>query len=183
MGCFEFLPQRRDSEWRNKKHFVDSDSLEKVEKSKPVTPLEGTPEPDVVVEVLTASEPAAVGSVGTKLTQSGSLRKPKDLRDFSYLELKQATKSFHRQNLLGEGGFGQVFKGCIKHKSKFAGEEKVDVAVKQLNSRGQQVFLGTVSLCLRLFALLRSLAVKVQCVDEIQFYSSYSHLLNYILGT
>jgi serine/threonine protein kinase len=84
---------------------------------------------------------AVVDGVGidTVLTQSGSLRKPNDLRDFTYQELRHATKNFDRKCLLGEGGFGQVFKGQIRQKQKFGGgEEKIDVAVKQLNSRSQQ---------------------------------------------
>jgi len=81
---------------------------------------------------------------GNVLTQSGSLRKPNDLRDFSYQELRHATKNFDRKCLLGEGGFGQVFRGTIRQKQKFGGgEEKIDVAVKQLNSRSQQVHSNT----------------------------------------
>jgi hypothetical protein len=34
---------------------------------------------------------------------------------FSYAELKAATRSFHPDNKLGEGGYGAVFKVCITH--------------------------------------------------------------------
>ena len=96
---------------------------------------------EVVVDPVVATDGVVIDSdAGTKLSQSGSLRKPNELRDFTYQELRYATKNFDRKYLLGEGGFGQVFKGAIKQKQKFGGgEEKVDVAVKQLNSRSQQV--------------------------------------------
>ncbi|KAG0569690.1 hypothetical protein KC19_6G108200 [Ceratodon purpureus] len=94
---------------------------------------------EVVVDPAVATDGVVIDAPGTKLSQSGSLRKPNDLRDFTYQELRYATKNFDRKNLLGEGGFGQVFKGTIKQKQRFGGgEEKVDVAVKQLNSRSQQ---------------------------------------------
>ena len=33
---------------------------------------------------------------------------------FSYRELSAATRNFHPNNLIGEGGFGRVYKGFIK---------------------------------------------------------------------
>ena len=50
---------------------------------------------------------------------------------FTYRELCVATNNFHPDNLLGEGGFGRVYKG------KFEGTEQV-VAVKQLDRNGFQ---------------------------------------------
>lgn len=99
-------------------------------------PSSNNEQAEVIVDAVVVD---GVGS-DTVLTQSGSLRKPNDLRDFTYQELRHATKNFDRKCLLGEGGFGQVFKGQIRQKQKFGGgEEKIDVAVKQLNSRSQQV--------------------------------------------
>lgn len=56
-----------------------------------------------------------------------------NLRAFALAELKSATKSFSVHNQLGEGGFGLVYKGAIK-----VNEERVDVAIKQLNTSGLQ---------------------------------------------
>ncbi|CAI8596334.1 unnamed protein product [Vicia faba] len=35
------------------------------------------------------------------------------LKSFSLIDLKEATKNFRRENLIGEGGFGRIFKGWI----------------------------------------------------------------------
>lgn len=56
-----------------------------------------------------------------------------NLRAFALAELKSATKSFSVHNQLGEGGFGLVYKGAIK-----VNDERVDVAIKQLNTSGLQ---------------------------------------------
>ncbi|KAJ7292292.1 hypothetical protein O6H91_Y287600 [Diphasiastrum complanatum] len=44
----------------------------------------------------------------------------------------------HHENSLGEGGFGCVYKGLVAHRDPYKGDIQLDVAVKQLNSRGQQ---------------------------------------------
>ncbi|KAM6580625.1 hypothetical protein CsatA_004399 [Cannabis sativa] len=50
---------------------------------------------------------------------------------FAFRELCVATKNFHPDNLLGEGGFGRVYKGNIESKNQV-------VAVKQLDRNGFQ---------------------------------------------
>nr|BAF79971.1 receptor-like kinase [Closterium ehrenbergii] len=57
------------------------------------------------------------------------------LRRFRLSELRAATSSFSQNNFLGEGSFGQVFRGRLKHGG--AGEG-VEVAVKRLNPDSQQ---------------------------------------------
>ncbi|WOL04895.1 serine/threonine-protein kinase CDL1-like [Canna indica] len=52
-------------------------------------------------------------------------------RVFTYRELATATRNFNSDNLLGEGGFGKVYKGKLK------GSDEI-VAVKQLDRKGYQ---------------------------------------------
>jgi len=61
------------------------------------------------------------------------------LKPFTLYDLKKATGNFHPHNLIGEGGFGNVYKGRI-HDSKFFGGtgSGTDVAVKKLKPEGFQ---------------------------------------------
>ncbi|XP_065855536.1 serine/threonine-protein kinase PCRK1-like isoform X2 [Euphorbia lathyris] len=65
-----------------------------------------------------------------------SQRPPSNLRVFTVSELKSATKNFSRSVMLGEGGFGCVYRGSIK--STEDPNKKLEVAVKQLGKRGMQ---------------------------------------------
>ncbi|KAI6692649.1 hypothetical protein NL676_020359 [Syzygium grande] len=56
---------------------------------------------------------------------------------FSFAELKEATKNFHRSALIGEGGFGCVFKGML-HGKQQSGRTETIIAVKMLNQSGNQ---------------------------------------------
>ncbi|CAN6576595.1 unnamed protein product [Malus baccata var. baccata] len=63
-------------------------------------------------------------------------QRPSNLKVFSVSELKSATKNFSRSVMVGEGGFGCVYKGLIK--SEEDPNKKLEVAVKQLSKRGLQ---------------------------------------------
>ncbi|WCJ34475.1 Protein kinase superfamily protein [Euphorbia peplus] len=67
---------------------------------------------------------------------SMSQRPPSNLRVFTVSELKSATRNFSRSVMLGEGGFGCVYRGSIK--STEDSNKKLEVAVKQLGKRGMQ---------------------------------------------
>lgn len=54
----------------------------------------------------------------------------KNIRLFSYAQLKSATDNFNRNNKVGRGGFGTVYKGTIQNKQ--------DVAVKVLSAESRQ---------------------------------------------
>ena len=56
---------------------------------------------------------------------------------FTYNELRAATKNFRPDQILGEGGFGVVYKGVIDENVR-AGFPSRQVAVKELNPEGFQ---------------------------------------------
>ncbi|KAF5743150.1 serine/threonine-protein kinase [Tripterygium wilfordii] len=59
------------------------------------------------------------------------------LHAFTFAELRVMTSNFSRSNLLGEGGFGPVYKGFVDDKIR-PGLEAQSVAVKSLNLDGMQ---------------------------------------------
>lgn len=59
-----------------------------------------------------------------------SLPRPTSTRFLSYEELKAATNNFEPSNVLGEGGFGRVFRGVLS--------DGTAVAIKKLTSGGHQ---------------------------------------------
>lgn len=62
------------------------------------------------------------------------------LRRFSFNDLKFATSNFKYDNLLGEGGFGSVFKGWVDQDENYATKPGIGIpiAVKTLNLNGLQ---------------------------------------------
>lgn len=79
-----------------------------------------------------------------------------NLRTFSFTELKTATRNFRSDTVLGEGGFGKVYKGWLDDRasSRTASATGTVIAVKKLNSESLQGleewqcevnFLGTLS--------------------------------------
>ncbi|KAH7429576.1 hypothetical protein KP509_09G056700 [Ceratopteris richardii] len=67
-------------------------------------------------------------------------RPPSNLRAFSFVDLRSATRSFRPESLLGQGGFGRVFKGYINEKTFLPARpgQGMPVAIKKLNSEGHQ---------------------------------------------
>ncbi|KAK1400918.1 putative serine/threonine-protein kinase PBL10 [Heracleum sosnowskyi] len=66
--------------------------------------------------------------------------KPSKLKSFTYKELSVATREFHADSLLGEGGFGCVHKGWVD-KNTFAAAEwgtGLAVAVKKFSQNSMQ---------------------------------------------
>ncbi|KAM7257414.1 hypothetical protein ACFE04_013155 [Oxalis oulophora] len=68
--------------------------------------------------------------------------KARNLRVFTYPELRHATYDFNRMLKLGEGGFGSVFKGSIKPLDGTS-SESISVAIKKLNSDSLQIANST----------------------------------------
>ena len=74
---------------------------------------------------------------------TGELLDKPNLRVFTFAELKSATKNFKPETLLGEGGFGKVYKGWIDEKTNVSNSKsglKIAVAIKKLNSESVQGF-------------------------------------------
>ncbi|OAY83374.1 putative receptor-like protein kinase, partial [Ananas comosus] len=63
-------------------------------------------------------------------------QRPNNLRIFTFQELRNATRNFSRSLMLGEGGFGCVYRGAIKSLEEPI--KRIDVAVKQLGRKGLQ---------------------------------------------
>ncbi|XP_021625223.1 receptor-like cytoplasmic kinase 176 isoform X3 [Manihot esculenta] len=71
----------------------------------------------------------------------GEILQSSNLKIFSYSELKAATRNFRPDSLLGEGGFGCVYKGWIDEHSLTPakpGAGAIIIAVKRLNQESFQ---------------------------------------------
>jgi hypothetical protein len=103
---------------------------------------------------ITGTSGEASGPDGLRKCKSDSkaissiLAPPKDVEDlqtegygnvniFTYNELRASTKNFRPDQILGEGGFGVVYKGVIDENVR-AGFPSTQVAVKELNPEGFQ---------------------------------------------
>ncbi|KAG0583806.1 hypothetical protein M758_3G164300 [Ceratodon purpureus] len=84
------------------------------------------------------SQQVILREVGSK--SSEEIRQGGNLRIFTYQDLKSATRNFRPDSLLGEGGFGSVYKGWIDEHGTTAAKAGtgLTVAVKQLNQEGLQ---------------------------------------------
>ncbi|CAL5338436.1 unnamed protein product [Camellia sinensis] len=78
-------------------------------------------------------------SIPTPRSEGEILLSP-NLKPFSFNELKNATKNFRPDSLLGEGGFGYVFKGWIDEHTLTAAKPGTGmvIAVKKLKPEGFQ---------------------------------------------
>ncbi|KAF7829050.1 putative serine/threonine-protein kinase PIX13 [Senna tora] len=85
----------------------------------------------------------ASGSFAESLpSPNGQILETPNLKVFSFGDLKAATKNFRSDTLLGEGGFGKVYKGWLDEKTLTpakAGSGMV-VAIKKLNPESMQGF-------------------------------------------
>ncbi|KAL3728062.1 hypothetical protein ACJRO7_032761 [Eucalyptus globulus] len=96
-------------------------------------------------DLLTARDKRAFGD--------GKIVADPSLTVFSFAELKEATKNFPADALLGEGGFGRVYKGML-HGKQQSGSKETIIAVKILKPAGAQgyrqwrreiAFIGAIS--------------------------------------
>ncbi|CAI0411917.1 unnamed protein product [Linum tenue] len=83
-----------------------------------------------------STESSAQNSFAVLSQRRQQLIQSSNLRVFTFSELKSATKNFSRSLMVGEGGFGGVYRGVIKSAEDHG--KKIDIAVKQLSRRGLQ---------------------------------------------
>lgn len=86
------------------------------------------------------SEAASASPDGADL--NGEILETPNLKVFSFSDLKSATKNFKSDNLLGEGGFGKVYKGWVDEKTLAPSKmgSGMVVAIKKLNPESVQGF-------------------------------------------
>lgn len=79
-------------------------------------------------------------SISVTSRSEGEILQSSNLKSFTYNELRAATRNFRPDSVLGEGGFGSVFKGWIDEHSLTATKPGMGsiVAVKRLNQEGFQ---------------------------------------------
>ena len=72
----------------------------------------------------------------------GKILEAPNLKGFSFTDLKTATKNFKPDSVLGEGGFGKVFKGWVDEKTLAPSNSctGMAVAIKKWNPESMQGF-------------------------------------------
>lgn len=97
-----------------------------------------------------------------------SQRRANDLRVFTFSELKWATRGFSRALVIGEGGFGCVYRGVVSvADARVAPDSKIHVAIKQLNRHG---FQASSLFTLRSFKSLSTIKQKHLCKNSISMF-------------
>lgn len=82
----------------------------------------------------------SAASGGDEVVPGGQILPTPNLRIFSFSELKIATRNFRNDTVLGEGGFGKVYKGWLDEKANSRNGNGSVIAVKKLNSESMQGF-------------------------------------------
>lgn len=108
---------------------------------------------------------------GSRKGNGGGSPKKSAARSFTFRELAAATRGFREVNLIGEGGFGRVFKGRLETTSQV-------VAIKQLNHDGLQGFQEFIVEVLMLSLLHHSNLVTLigYCTDGDQRLLVYEYM-------
>ncbi|XP_058213828.1 probable receptor-like protein kinase At5g38990 isoform X1 [Rhododendron vialii] len=83
---------------------------------------------------------SSAASGGNEAYPSGQILPTPNLRIFSFSELKTATGNFRIDTVIGEGGFGKVYKGWLEEVVTSKNGNGSVVAVKKLDSESKQGF-------------------------------------------
>nr|ACG30206.1 protein kinase APK1B [Zea mays] len=87
------------------------------------------------------SRPPEAAGGGSDRQADGRILEAPNLRVFTFAELKAATRSFKPDTVLGEGGFGRVYKGWVDERTMGPARNDsggLPVAVKKLNPESLQ---------------------------------------------
>ncbi|KDP45472.1 hypothetical protein JCGZ_09721 [Jatropha curcas] len=140
--------------------YVESKSTDENSKDQPIVP------------VMSSTTTSSGESASSTPKFSEELKLASQLRKFTFNDLKLATRNFRPESLLGEGGFGCVFKGWIEENGTAPVKPGtgLTVAVKTLNHdglQGHKEWLAEVSF---LGNLLHSNLVKLigYCIEDDQ---------------
>ncbi|KAJ4901225.1 hypothetical protein Rs2_15176 [Raphanus sativus] len=89
---------------------------------------------------LSINSDTSVESLATTPRTEGEILSSPNLKAFTFHDLKSATRNFRPDSLLGEGGFGYVFKGWLDRTTLTASKpgSGIVVAVKKLKTEGFQ---------------------------------------------
>ncbi|CAD5197223.1 unnamed protein product [Musa acuminata subsp. malaccensis] len=87
-----------------------------------------------------SSSRVSASSVPPTPRSEGEILTSSNLKSFTFNELRTATRNFRPDSVLGEGGFGSVFKGWINEHTLAAAKPGTGmvIAVKKLNQEGFQ---------------------------------------------
>lgn len=127
-GCLSTRAKVDSSVSGSSIQYAESKSTNDTSRDQPVAP------------VMSSSSTSNTESVPSTPKIEEELKIASQLRKFSYNELKLATRTFRPDSLLGEGGFGCVFKGWINEfgSTPVKPGTGLTVAVKTLNHDGLQ---------------------------------------------
>ncbi|KAL8471555.1 hypothetical protein ACS0TY_028983 [Phlomoides rotata] len=127
-GCLSTRAKVDSSVSGSSIQYAESKSTNDTSRDQPVAP------------VMSSSSTSNAESVPSTPKLEEELKISSQLRKFSYNELKLATRAFRPDSLLGEGGFGCVFKGWINEfgSTPVKPGTGLTVAVKTLNHDGLQ---------------------------------------------
>lgn len=91
-------------------------------------------------ELSSSSSKRSSSSVPPTPRTEGEILQSPNLKSFTFSDLKAATRNFRPDSVLGEGGFGSVFKGWIDEHTLAASKPGLSmvIAVKRLNQEGWQ---------------------------------------------
>ncbi|PHU06852.1 Protein kinase APK1B, chloroplastic [Capsicum chinense] len=91
-------------------------------------------------ETSNSNSKVSSGSVPPTPRSEGEILQSSNLRSFTFNELRAATRNFRPDSVLGEGGFGSVFKGWVDEQTLLASKPGagIVIAVKKLNQEGLQ---------------------------------------------